>query len=377
MWASARRVAPAPASGKLGRRAASRIACLPELTTTTPYQMLLYDALSGEGFELEHGLRFRVRDLRGARRRVRYLHFHWQHFFYDYRGPTRPTAECLSWLKVALFALRLLISRAFGYRLVWTIHQLQPHHVRSERRDRAAVFVLAATCHALIALDVATAQAAKRRLRPFAGKLVVTPQGSYSSAYPAGRARETVRAELGVAPGTLMLLAFGTLRADKNLIRLCEAFQAAELEKATLVIAGRPWSNALAQELAAHAKADPRIRVIAEYVPSDRVSELFAAADLAVVARTDGGTSGVVVLTLSLGVPILAADLPAARGLIADDQAGWLFEPRGEHGLRAALERIARERDALPQKQAGARTAGARLSWEATAVQTADILRGL
>ena len=164
-----------------------------------------------------------------------------------------------------------------------------------------------------------------------------------------------------------MLLAFGTLRADKNLIRLCEAFQAAQLENAALVIAGRPWNNALAQELVAHAKADPRIRVIAEHVPSDRVSELFAAADLAVVARTDGGTSGVAVLTLSLGVPLLAADLPAARELIAHDQAGWLFEPRGQHGLRAALEQIGRERDILPGKQLAARTAGARLSWEATA----------
>jgi glycosyltransferase involved in cell wall biosynthesis len=174
-----------------------------------------------------------------------------------------------------------------------------------------------------------------------------------------------------------MLLAFGTLRADKNLVQLCEAFQAAQLENAALVIAGRPWNNALAQELVAHAKADPRIRVIAEYVPSDRVSELFAAADLTVVARTDGGTSGVVVLTLSLGVPLLVADLPTARTLTADGQAGWLFEPREEHGLRTALKQVAAERDVLPRKQLGARTAGARLSWEATAVQTAEILRSL
>jgi glycosyltransferase involved in cell wall biosynthesis len=376
MWASAPRATPGEVSGELGSRA-SRIACLPGLTTTTPYQALLYDALSREGFELEQGLRFRVSDLRRARRRVRYLHFHWQHFFYDYRGPTRPTAEVSAWLKVAVFAVRLLAARALGYRLVWTIHQLQPHHVRSGRRDRAAAVVLAATCHALIALDLATAQAAKRRLRPFAGKVVVTPQGPYSSAYPAGRTRETVRAELGLAPTTLTLLAFGTLRDNKNLLRLCDAFQAAQLEDAALVIAGRPWNNELAQELAAHAKADPRIRVIAEYVPSDRVSELFAAADLAVVARTDGGTSGVVVLTLSLGVPLLVADLPAARALTADGQSGWFFEPREEHGLRAALERIAGEPDLLPRKQLGARDAGARLSWKAAAVQTADILRGL
>ena len=352
-----------------------RIACLPELTARDAVPGAPLRRAGKQGFELAQDVRLRVSDLVRARGRVRYLHFHWQHFFYDYVGPTRPGAEAIAWLKVAALAVRLSTARLLGYRLVWTIHQLKPHHVRSARRDRVACMALAATCHALLALDQATAREVERRLRPFAHKLEITPQGPYDSAYPAGRPRGLARQDLGIAASTLTLLAFGSLREDKNLLQLVDAFQAADIEDAALVIAGSAWDEDLARELLARAEHDRRLRVMVGHVRVEQVAELFGAADLAVVARTDGGTSGVMILALSFGLPLLAADLPTARALIRGGRAGWLFEPRSRKGLRETIEQIGARRETVPAKGLAAREAAGELSWETTAARTAEILR--
>ena len=70
------------------------------------------------------------------------------------------------------------------------------------------------------------------------------------------------------------------------------------------------------------------------FVPTDQVRELFEAADAAVVARRDGGTSGALVLALSLGVPVVASSVYA--GLVGD--AGWLYDATDD-GLVGALAR--------------------------------------
>ena len=53
----------------------------------------------------------------------------------------------------------------------------------------------------------------------------------------------------------------------------------------------------------AAAAADERIKPLLEFIPDERVSELFAASDAAVCPRQDGGTSGALILALSMGVP--------------------------------------------------------------------------
>ena len=53
-----------------------------------------------------------------------------------------------------------------------------------------------------------------------------------------------------------------------------------------------------------------------EFVPEERVAELFHACDAAVLPTGEAGTSGSLILALSMGLPVVAADVPTTRELV-------------------------------------------------------------
>lgn len=362
------------------REAVSRqrwgIAAFPWLRKGNPYQRLLYGSLAEHGFDAVPDAAFKLLWLVRSRRNTAYLHFHWPESQYTLgRGP-RPLRGPLSWAKLVLFAVRLAAARALGYRLAWTIHQVYPHERRSRLRDRAAARLLAAAAHVLIAHDAFTREQARSELGRAGRRVHVVPHGSYVGVYPPGRDRSAVRAGLGIPRCAFAFLVFGELRGYKNVDLAAEAFSAAALPSAALVVAGFPKDPAIAEALRRRAEGDPRIRLRLEVVPDAEVAELFAACDAAVIPRRDGGTSGSLILALSMGVPVVAADRPAYRELLGDPPAGWLFDPADPGSLRAALEAAASDPAAAQAKGLEARARVGGLRWPEIAARTARLLAG-
>src|SRR3954470_22207033 len=91
------------------------IASFPPAIPQNPYQRLLYAHLDELGVPLETAERFDVGWLRRARREVAALHFHWPQGYYRHAGRG---AVLASWLKLALFALRLAFARLLRYRVL-------------------------------------------------------------------------------------------------------------------------------------------------------------------------------------------------------------------------------------------------------------------
>jgi beta-1,4-mannosyltransferase len=353
------------------------IASFPGVLKTNPYQRLLYEHLAAHGFEVVDRSRLELGWLWRARRRVGVLHFHWPQSYWRHdKGPRRLRAP-LSYAKVGLVAARLAAARALGYRIAWTVHQVHPHEVASRRLERLGARMLARMSHVLIAHDASTREDARRRLGRAARKTAIVPHGSYLGVYPSGRERAAVRAELGIAPDGLSFLCFGNLRAYKDVGFLLDAFGGAGLPDAALVVAGSVGDNGLAGQVRAAAAADPRVKPMLGFVPDDAVAESFGAADVAVVTRNDGGTSGAVILALSMGLPVVAPRRPAYAELLDGERAGWLFEPGDAASLRAALERAGGAgAEARRAKGAAARDRAEQLRWPDIAERTAALLRG-
>ena len=315
-----------------------KIASFPSPLKRNPYQTLLYRELARHGYELEPPARFSLRWLLAARGRVHILHFHWPHSQWRHRRGSVPLRASLSWLKLVRFELRLAAARWLGYRTIWTIHQVYPHETRNRRHDRRGAVALARACDLLITHDAATLELARRELGSAVRRASVVPHGSYLGVYPPGRTRAVVRDELGIAQDAPVFLVFGTLCAYKESGRLLEAFRAAAIPGARLIVAGGGHeASAVAQQIG----DDPRIVARLGYVPDERVAELYGASDVVVMARSDGGTSGSLILALSMGVPIVAARTRIHQELVGDESAGWLFDPSDSNGLRDALQRAA------------------------------------
>jgi beta-1,4-mannosyltransferase len=354
------------------------VATFPGVLKTNPYQRLLYEHLAPHGWHVIERARFELGWLWRSRRTVGVLHFHWpQSYWRHERGPVR-LRRPLSYAKVALAAVRLAAARALGYRIAWTIHQVYPHEVPDPRLERLGARALATMSQVLIAHDDTTRAHARRELGRAGRRVAIVPHGSYIGVYPPGRDRGSVRNALGVRNGELVFLAFGNLRAYKDVSFLLEAFGGTGLRESALVVAGSIGDQSVADEVRRFAAADPRVKPILGYLPDEAVAEHFDAADVAVVTRNDGGTSGAVILALSLGLPVVAPRRPTYADLLGEERAGWLFEPGDAASLREALERAgACGESARRAKGAAARRQAEELDWPEIASRTAALFAGV
>ena len=350
------------------------VASFPPVLVVNPYQRLLYDNLAAQGIELAEPGPFTVRWMRSARGRVRHLHFHWQES--HYRTTRWPSVRALWWLKLGVFGARLTAARVMGFRITWTMHQIAPHESSGRRLDRAASMLLARTAHVLIAHDAPTAADARARLRLGRRPIAVVPHGSYLGVYPPGRPRLDVRRELGVPDDAFAVLCFGGLRAYKEVSVLLDAFHALRSPGVVLVVAGLVADEREAARVSAAAAGDGRIIPLLERIPDDRVAELFNACDAAVLPRGDGGTSGSLILALTMGRGAIVADTPVYRELIGGDDAGWRFTPGDADSLADALRRAAGDPDAARARGEAARRRAGNLSWPEAGRLTAALMRG-
>jgi beta-1,4-mannosyltransferase len=356
-----------------------RVASLPPPIPQNPYQRLLYDGLSREGAVLVESKNLGLGWLWRSRGEIDVLHFHWPEIYYRHRGASTPLALGLSWVRLGLFALRLLVARAAGYSVVWTVHQVRPHESPSPLLDRVGTFVLARAAHLLVAHDQPTAdQAAEEFGQARRPRLVA--HGSYVGVYPTGRSRAEVRAELGLPEDAFVLLSFGHLRRYKGLDLLLGAFSSTDdsLPDAQLVLAGLAVDGAEGEAVTAAAERDARVVPLLGFVPDERVAELFGAADVVVLPRGDGGTSGALILALSLGRPVVAADVPVYSELLGEPPAGWLFAPGEAEALGAAIRRAAEApADELRDKGREALRRAGLLRWDESCRTFAELLHGI
>ncbi len=350
----------------------------PAVLLTNPYQRLLYGELARHGVVLAGEAPFKLGWLYRNRKLVRVLHFHWpQTYWLHERGP-RILRRPLSYLKVGVFAFRLRMARALGYRIVWTVHQVYPHERSAGRLDRLGARALARYSDLLLAHDRGTLASMERELGPYVDKCAIVPHGSYDGVYPAGRARETVRAELGLASDAFTFLSFGDLRVYKGISLALEAVGKTTASKFCLVVTGGVENQSQADAVKAAASKDARIVEHLGFVPDESVAELFGACDAALISRSDGGTSGSLILALSLGLPVVAARQPAYEDLLGDEEAGWFFKPGDAESLAHTLERAASaDPGTLEAKRAAVRRRVDELGWDAIGAKTATLIREL
>jgi glycosyltransferase involved in cell wall biosynthesis len=350
--------------------AATHIVAFP-LVRQNLYQALLYEALEPHGFTAGEG-DLHVRWLWRHRHRAQVLHFHWPQSWYVHRSqPGGP----LTWMKLALFAFQLTVARLLGYRIAWTVHEVYPLNPAAPWVDRLGSRILARASHVLLTNDEETAAQTRRELGRAADKITVVPHPSYDGAYPAGRSRAEVRAELGIPEPAFVLLLFGHVTAYKRVDRFVEAFRASGLTDAAIVVAGLNQDEPSAARVRAAAAEDPRVKPLLEFIPDERVAELFAAADAAIAPRQDGGTSGALVLALSQSVPVIAADVPTYTRVTEGETAAYLYEPYDEASMIRAFERAAADPAAARAKGEAGRALVTAVTWEGLAATAAGLLR--
>lgn len=213
----------------------------------------------------------------------------------------------------AAILISLRVRQTLGASLVWTVHNLMPHEVRSPRTANWYMRRFASMVHAVISPSEAGLALALERYPVLSTKpSTVVPIGSYRGEYPEAPSKEVARQQLGAPGEAKVILAFGQIRAYKNLPHLVDVFREAEGPDAVLMIAGSCNDEKELARIRDAAGDDERIRIHAQRIDDDQLPVFFGAADFFVAPFSNILNSSSVVLALDYGCTVIA---PSMGGL--------------------------------------------------------------
>jgi beta-1,4-mannosyltransferase len=228
-----------------------------------------------------------------------------------------------------------------GARVVWTVHNRQPHdcgYPDEERKLRQSIAAVASLVH--VHCDE-HAQEIESTLGVDRARLRVIAHPSYGDYYGEAVELSPARERLGISPDRTVFLAFGQVRGYKRIDRLVEFVDAAEaagLADPLLAVVGQlgrfDGAEGLADRLLSHPLVDARF----ESVPDGDVKDWFSSADLVVMANEGAVNSGVVALAATFRRLVVA---PESGCIVANGAPGQVhtYDPRaGIDGMVAAAQ---------------------------------------
>jgi beta-1,4-mannosyltransferase len=342
------------------------VACLPDIRqlAANPYWQILRSSLESAGvsFDLSVSSGFGAHWLWSNRRRVDVLHLHYVQQFYAYEG----TRARLRW--VLRFARNVLLARAWGYRTVFTLHNLSPtYSLRPAWLDYLGHWVAAnLTGSVIVHCEYARRALATRLGRRRDVYLVSHPH--FIDIYPNAVTRAEARQRLGLSAGQTVFVFFGGIRPNKGLEMLLEAFRRLPERDLRLVVAGKPWPPPqYVQGLKDQSRHDERIQIIAEFIPDNEVQIYLNASDVVVLPFGSILTSGSTILALSFGRPVVVPAIGCLPELVHENM-GVLYEPGSSQSLARALQRCTEVDLRNMGRQALGRVR--EFSWQDMAMQT-------
>jgi glycosyltransferase involved in cell wall biosynthesis len=242
-----------------------------------------------------------------------------------------------------MFAADLTIVRAFGIKIVWTVHNKYNHENMHISLDILMSTILAKVC---TAMKVAC-QSGKEEITGLfrlkdSSKIEVIPHGSYITAYSNNTDRENARNKLGIDENDFVFLHIGLIRRYKGVPELIEAFDRLSQRGTRLIIAGKPFTHQIQAEVSNKCQKNSNIVAVLDFIPDDEMQIYMNAADVVVLPYTDILTSGAVVLAMSFGKPVIAPAVGCIPEILSSDgQSELLYIPSEEDALlkkmRAAM----------------------------------------
>jgi beta-1,4-mannosyltransferase len=346
-----------------------RVMMVPDWRRDNPYQQLLADALKSEGVDVVFPTGYRRilpvwRSVRSAQPPVQVLHMHWHE---AYIRSVSLSGQCFYGLKLLL---DVLIVKASGCRLVWTLHNEVPHDAKRPGFFRALQRTLSRLVDAVIVHSQTALDVLRPQLGPRAGDSVVIPHAHYRDVYGPLVSKQEARRALNLPSRERLLLYFGLIYPYKGVEDLLQAWRQLGVERgsAQLLIVGSPESTSYGERIVSQASDLPNLILRLQFVPAEQVNLYLSAADCMVLPFRKILTSGSLTLASSYSVPVVVPDFAAVREEIAPDE-GRFFTPKDVPDLcRAILAEIA----APPRERLEGRV-HRHGDWASAAKKTADI----
>ena len=276
-----------------------------------PYNWLLYSEMVKQDVTVTE---FSLSKL--LRQHYDIFHLHWV-----MENIVRHPNQFLAALRAITMLLAIDWVRARGTKIVWTIHDQNPHSILHPQL--AAWFqsefikrVDGCNSHCQVSKEWAESTWTELSDRPH----IVMPHGHYRQAYPDNTNQEAARKTLNIPPDCHLLLFLGYIDHYKNVPHLVQVFRELAPTNWILLVAGKLEIPELKSHISQAAGNDSRVKLQFGYIPDQNLQTYFRAANLVALPFQEILNSGSALLALSFDCPILVPDQGAMAEL--EEQVG-------------------------------------------------------
>jgi glycosyltransferase involved in cell wall biosynthesis len=345
-----------------------RVASIPSRDENR-YLELFYGALAPHGVELVDGFWLDKPSLLTKRAAVDLIHIQWcPELLWTWGGKS-------FWKKLrGVMGLwrDLRLARRQGFRIVWTVHDIESHE-GGRFLDRWGHRLLARAADLILAHSERVPGEVLRRYGGDPAKMMVLPHGNYDGAFPAPAPQGATLAGLGFSGDRKTLVCCGGVRRYKGLEVAIDAMRLLG-SGYRLIIAGYPLELALGQELQERCRGLENVHLLLRRLTQQEVADLTHAADCVLLPYRRITGSGALLTTTTLGRGVVASDLPFFRDTLAfEPDAGVLFPAGSPEGLARGVEEFFGR--PVGQRHAAARRLADRFPWDEVVLPYVSWLR--
>ncbi len=279
----------------------------------------------------------------------------------------------IRWLELIVSSL----SRTTGARVVATIHDVETLSIQNGQKSNRFATWIRPFVDCWVVHNHSSRRALLESVDVQPSCVQVVPHGNYPRSSEMAP-RTQARNQLGLPKEAPVVLFFGQIKKSKGLDLLIDAV--ANTKDIHLVIAGKPWktefdgyrNRIIDKELA------QRCHTYIGYVRNEEVPTLFAAVDAIVLPYRRVYQSGVALMAMSYGLPVIASDLEAMKETLTHGKTGFLFETNSPRALTQCLGEVFDDPKRLDEVAArGRRHVERTRCWTAIGAITAEVYRSL
>jgi glycosyltransferase involved in cell wall biosynthesis len=232
------------------------------------------------------------------------------------------------------------MAKIMNLRCVVTVHDVNSF-------DKKASRIVEKRCYSLIDGIIVHNESSRKDLlikNVSIKRIAIIPHGNYTPFISKLPYNET--------NDVFTLLFFGQIKKVKGLDVLLKSVKLVKEKnyRIHLIVAGKAWKSDFDYYLDLIDRLDINDAVSTDfrYIPDNEVSSFYSRADLVVLPYTEIYQSGVLLLTMSYGRPVLCSDLNAFREIVIDGETGFLFQNKNERDLANNIIHIIQNKSILP-----------------------------
>ncbi|MVW79798.1 glycosyltransferase [Bordetella sp. 02P26C-1] len=234
---------------------------------------------------------------------------------------------------------RLQAYRDVGGKIVWTFHNLIPHECNFRQTVRRLRKELGQLSDLVLVHNVASiAEILNQTELADTSRIRVLPHPAYLDVYEPAEKTISLAGSTPALPRTLVC--FGMVREYKNLPKLFDKLPHDFMHANTLAlhVMGQPIRTAsLGDQLLTLAQNREEIQLFLTSTPQNKVADTLRSYAGVLLPYHRILASGVAVLALSLGIPVIAPRIPAMEELFPSCAHSLLYNPNSDKDLRRAV----------------------------------------